>query len=112
MKICKNIGKNVSGNALHLCYLRVKTFLVILSNLLQKSLISKKVIQKTEEGTDDLIGNKIVDKITKVLKTSLQSTSETVADETKNIGFDRETPKQKYMSPDKRQLNTNKLRLT
>ena len=36
-------------------------------------LLQKKAIQKTAEATDDLIGNKIVDKITKVLRISPQN---------------------------------------
>ena len=39
---------------------------------------SKKVIQKTAEASDDLIGKKLSDKITKVPKSSLQNNSETV----------------------------------
>ena len=38
---------------------------------------SIKAIQNKAETTGDLIGNKVVDKITKVLKTSLQNNSET-----------------------------------
>ena len=37
----------------------------------------KRVIQKTAEATGDLIGNKITDKITKVLKSSQQNNSVT-----------------------------------
>ena len=33
---------------------------------------SKRVIQKTAEATDDLIGNKIADQITRASKTSLK----------------------------------------
>ena len=42
---------------------------------------SKRVIQKTAEATDDLIGNKIASRITKVSKNSQQNISETVANE-------------------------------
>ena len=37
----------------------------------------KRTIQKTAESSGDLISNKIVDKITRVSKTSLQNNSET-----------------------------------
>ena len=37
----------------------------------------KRTIQKTAESSGDLIRNKIVDKITRVSKTSLQNNSET-----------------------------------
>ena len=39
---------------------------------------SKKVIQKTAEASNDLIGKNLSDKITKVPKSSLQNNSETV----------------------------------
>ena len=43
--------------------------------------ISKRGIEKSTEGSGDLISNKIADRITKVLKTSKQSYSESVANE-------------------------------
>ena len=49
----------------------------MLNNLLQMKTVSKRAIQKTAEATDDLIGNKIADSITKVSKTSPQNNSET-----------------------------------
>ena len=49
----------------------------MLNNLLQIKAASKRAIQKTAEATDDLIGNKIADSITKVSKTSPQNNSET-----------------------------------
>ena len=42
---------------------------------------SKRAIQKTAESTDDLIGNKIADKITRVSKTSPKNNSETNEEE-------------------------------
>ena len=51
-----------------------------------------RVIQKTKEGTGDLIGNKISEKITKVTRTSPQNSSEIVTNERDYIGFDREIP--------------------
>ena len=42
---------------------------------------SKRAIQKTAEATDDLIGNKIADKITRVSKTSPKNNSETNEEE-------------------------------
>ena len=42
---------------------------------------SKIAIQKTAEGTGDLISNKIANKITKVSKNSQQNNSETVTNE-------------------------------
>ena len=64
--------------------------------------ISKEVTQEIAEVTDDLVGNKTADKITWVLKCSLQSSSEAVERETENISFDREIPKERHISPQKR----------
>ena len=61
---------------------------------------SKGEIQKTAEITDDLIGNKIASKITKVSKNSQQSNWETVTKE-----HDKE------ISPEKRQEIIEDLRL-
>ena len=62
----------------------------------------KRAIQKTAKATGDLIGNKIADKISKVSKNL-----ETVANEN-----DKEIPKGRYISPEKRQKNIDELRLT
>ena len=43
--------------------------------------ISKRVIQKTAEATDDFICNKIANRIMKVLKNSKQNKSETITNE-------------------------------
>ena len=48
--------------------------------------VSKIGTQKTAEAAGDLIVNKIVDKITKILKTLLQNNSETVT-----VKHDKET---------------------
>ena len=57
---------------------------------------SKRAIQKTAEATDDLIGNEIADKITRVLKTSSENKSET---------NEEEILTGKYISPELRQKN-------
>ena len=62
----------------------------------------QKKSKKTADATGDLIGNKIVDKVTKVSRTSPQNSSETVTNETENIRLDRDIPKERYMSPEKR----------
>ena len=51
-------------------------------------LFQKKVIQKTAEAISNLIGNKIVDKITGVAKTSPQN----------NLETNEETLREKYIS--------------
>ena len=72
---------------------------------------SKIKIPKKLEATGDLIGNKIAvaksydGKITKVSKTSPQINSETVANEEENIGLDREIPRERYISPEKKTEN-------
>ena len=48
-----------------------------------------------------MIGNENADKITKVPKSSPQNSSGTVANETENIGFYREIPKEEYLSQKK-----------
>ena len=57
---------------------------------------SKRVVQKTAEGTGDLIGNKIADKITSVGKTRSKK-----EDERQEI----------YIPPEKRQQIIDDLRL-
>ena len=59
---------------------------------------SKRVIQKTAASTDDLIGNKIAHRITKVSKNSQQNDSETVTN-----NHDKEVPKESYISPEEGQ---------
>ena len=65
---------------------------------------SKRAIQKTAEATSDLIGNKIADKITSVSKKSSQNNLNEAKNET-------EIPKERYISPEKRQQITDELRL-
>ena len=67
---------------------------------------SKRVIQKKEEATSHLIGNKIAEKFTKVSRNSQQNNSETVSNEN-----NKEIPKERYISPEKRQEIIDDLRL-
>ena len=67
---------------------------------------TKRTIQKTAETTGDCIGNKVADKIMKVSKNSQQNNSDTIANEN-----DKEIPKARYMSPEKRQRIIDDLRL-
>ena len=64
----------------------------------------KRVIQKTEEATDDLIGNTIPDKITRISKNSKQNNSVT-------IEHDKEISKERYISPEERHKSIGDLRL-
>ena len=67
--------------------------------------VSKRAIEKTE-ATDDLIGNKITSKITKVTRSSPQNNSEVVTNE-----HGKELPKGRYISPEKRQKIIDELTL-
>ena len=61
---------------------------------------SKKILKETAKATGDLIGNKIVNKITSASKRSK-------SDEVNN-----EIPKERYISPNKRQKIISELKLT
>ena len=52
---------------------------------------------KTADKTDDLIGNKIANKITKVSRSSPQNNSHTITNK-----HDKEIPKERYISPEER----------
>ena len=60
---------------------------------------SKRAIQETAEATGDVIGNKIADKITK--------TSQNISKTDEN---ELEIPKERYISPEKRQQIIGELR--
>ena len=81
----------------------------MLNNLLLRVLL--RAIQKTAEATSDSIRNEVTDKITKVSKTSRQNSLETVESETRSIEFDREMPRERYISPEKRQKINDDVRL-
>ena len=69
-------------------------------------LLQKRIIQKTEEATGDLISNKIPKKKKKKnLRTSMQNTSGTERNEAGDLRFDTETTKKICISPEK---NTTK----
>ena len=85
----KNVGKNISKN------LSGKNSQKLLDHAKQSApdvlkTTSKRAIQKTVNKADDLIGNKIADRITKVSKTSQQNNSETVTNDN-----DKEIPKER-----------------
>ena len=65
---------------------------------------SKRLIQKAAQVTGDLIGNKIADKITSVSKKSKKPQNNEANDES-------EAPKERYISPEKRQQIIDELRL-
>ena len=69
---------------------------------------SEIAIQKTAEATSDLICNKVA---VKIKRNSAQNIREIVSSKTKDIGFDAKIPKERYISPEKRQQIIDKLRL-
>ena len=68
---------------------------------------SKRTIQKTAEATDDLIGNKIADKITFASKKSAEEWQNNKTE----VDLERATPKKRYIFPEERQQVIDELRL-
>ena len=65
---------------------------------------SKRAIKKTAKATGNLIGNKIADKITSISKSPKELYSKPDENEI-------EIPKQRYISPEKRQQTIDELKL-
>ena len=76
----------------------------MLNNLLQIHLkpLQKKAIQKSAETTADLIGNKIADKITKILRNLPKNNWETARYEEENVRLDRGIQRERFISPGKK----------
>ena len=68
---------------------------------------SKREIQKTAEATDDLIGNRIADKITNLSKKS----SRELHSQNDEADNEIEISKDRYISPEKRQQIIDELKL-
>ena len=99
----KNIGKNISKNFSN------KSSQKLLDHAKKSATdalktSSKRVIQKEEEVTSDLIDNKIANGIRKVLKKLQQNNSETVTNE-----HDKEIHKEIYIFPEERQESIDNL---
>ena len=62
-------------------------------------MLQKKVVQKTAEATENLIGNKIADQITSIGKSNKKEKKQT------------NKPKEVYIPPEKRQKNIDDLKL-
>ena len=88
--IDKNVSKNVSGKYSQKLFDHSKNSV---TDVLKTG--SKRVVPKTVEATGNLIGNKTVDKITKVSKNSQQNNLEAVKNEHK-----KEIPKERCISPE------------
>ena len=93
VNIGKNLSQNVRGKYSQKCLDLIK---ISVRGALKFT--SKRLIQKTTEGTCGLIGNEIADKITKVSKTSQKYNSKTVT-----YDLDKERSKEKYISPERKQ---------
>ena len=104
LSFAKNIGKSLSNK-----------YGQKLLNSAKKSTtdaiktVSKRVIQKTAEATGDLIGNKIVDKITRDSKK--KSAKILPNNETKEEHAEIATHKKKYISSEERRQTIDELRL-
>ena len=109
LSFAKNMGRHTNKVAIN----RVNKYSQKLLDSAKKSTTdaikaaSKRAIQKTAQGTSDLIGNKIADKITSVPK---KSNKELQNNETK-VEVQRATPKKRYISPEERQQIIDELRL-
>ena len=69
---------------------------------------SKRAIQKTFEEPGDLVGNKIADKSTSASKKSLKKPRD---EESSSTEANKEIPKERYISPKKRQQIIDELKL-
>ena len=100
----KNIGKNISKR------LSGKYSQKLFDHAKQSATdalkTTSRVIQKAAETTGDMIGNKIATRTTKVSRSSPQNNSETITNE-----YDKEIPKERYISPEERQRITDDIRL-
>ena len=94
--IWKNIGKN-KGKNLSSKYSQKPVGHPKQSATDSLKSISKRAIQKTAEGSDDLIDNKTADVITKLSSNSSQTSSVTVESETGNSKFYKKIPKGRYI---------------
>ena len=108
LSFAKNIGKNISS--------KYSQKLVDIAKKSATDAIktdSKRAIQKTAEGTGDLTGNKIADKITSTSKKSPKEfhSKELHSKELSSNEADNEIPKERYISPQVRQQIIDELRL-
>ena len=72
---------------------------------------SKRAIQKNAQATGDLIGNKTADKITSVSTELHPKSPKELHSQNNDANNKIEVPKERYISPEKRQRNSNEVRL-
>ena len=100
LPFAKNMGKNLSNKYV---WKLLDTTKKSTTDAIKTD--SKRAIQKTTETTGDLIGNKSADKITNISKKySIELQNNETNDEI-------EIPKERYISPEKRQQIIGELRL-
>ena len=73
-------------------YIQSETFCLLKMHI---KLLQKEQFKKKAKANGYLIGNKIADKITKVSRTPLHNSSETITNETENTGPYSEIPKKR-----------------
>ena len=103
MSFAKNIGKNLSNKYGQKIIDTAKKSTTDAINT-----ASKRAIQKTTEGTGNLIGNKIADKINSISK---KSNKELPNNDEKDEDVEITTHKKRYVSPEERQKIIDELRL-
>ena len=103
LSFAKNIGKNVSNKYGQKFFDTAKKRT---TDAIKTA--SKRAIQKAAEATDDLIGNKIADKITSISK---RSNKELPNNEEEEEDMEITTHKKRYISLEERQRIIDKLRL-
>ena len=96
LSFAKNMGKNWSSKYGQKCLDSAKK-----STTDAVKTTSKTAIQKTAEATGDLIGNKIVEKITSVSKKS----SAKLWSQNNEGNDESEIPKERYIFPEKKKTN-------
>ena len=96
-KYGKNISKSLSSKYSHKLLDHAKQ---CATDALKS--VSKRAIQEIAEATGDLIGNKIADKIVRASKTSPQNNL---------VNNKEEILREKYISPEERQIYIDELRL-
>ena len=99
LSFAKNIGKNLSNK-----YSQELLDSAKKSTIDAIKIASKRAIQKRAEANDDLIGNKIADKITSVSKSLASSQNDDGNNETK-------VPKKRYISSEDREQIIGEFRL-
>ena len=107
LSLAKDMGRNIGENVRKNISGKYSKKLLDHANQSTTDILkttSKKAIQKAEEATGDLIGNKIANRITKVSKRSQQNNSGLVTNE-----HNKEIPKKRYIHPKERQKITDDL---